>query len=258
MTQTFTGQPATPIKKPREDRYTTLHAMADLRRNWFAHYDGNLSTICREGHPLAGYPVGSVVPFILDDQSRPIVLIAHIAEHTQNALANPKASLFLRERAGGDVQTEWRICAIGDLEPVPDVELAQLSERYYRHYPNARHYDTTHQFRFYRLSPKKFRIIMGIGDIRWIAADAPFDRPAFAQTDIDAMTAHMNDDHQAAMQKYLRNMGITDLAEQLTMTHITPWGATIKNGNSLHFLAFAEPCNNPEDVHKTLVALART
>ncbi|SUO93225.1 HugZ family protein [Suttonella ornithocola] len=258
MTKTFQPQPATPIKRPKEERYTTLHAMDDLRRQWYRHFDGNLCTICRDDHPLAGYPVGSVVPYILDDQSRPIILIAHIAEHTQNAIANPKASLFIREnKAFGDVQTQWRICAIGDLQPVPEEALPQLSERYFRHYPKARHYDTTHQFRFYRLTPKKFRIIMGFGDIRWIAADAPFANIApFEQNIIDRMCAHMNNDHQDAMQTYLKQQGIPP-TQTIEMTHITPYGATLKHGDGLHFIAFTEPSTTPEAVRKALVALAK-
>lgn len=258
MTQTFPNPTTATIKKARNERYTTLQAMDDLRRHWFSHFDGNLSTICRAEHPLAGYPIGSVVPFVLDNESRPIILMAHIAEHTQNALANPKASLFLREHSNGDVQTQWRICAIGDLLPIPDAELSLLSQRYYTHYPQAQDYGETHHFTFFRLTPKKFRIIMGFGDIRWITADAPFQYPAFEETDILAMTTHMNQDHQAAMHKYLTNLGINEHTTPLTMTHLTPWGATIRNGDRLHFIPFPTICENKTAVRETLVAMAKT
>lgn len=265
MTLTFTSHSpqdqAKGIKRAPEDRYTTLKAMADLRSIWFSQFAGNLATICREEHPLAGYPVSSVVPYALDDEYRPIVLIGHIAEHTQNALANPKASLFMREHRAGDVQTQWRLCAIGDLLPVPEAEIPSISERYFAHYPQARDYDRTHHFSFFRLHSKKFRIIMGFGDIRWIAADAPFPQAAFAPEICSRIINHMNEDHMDAMRGYLRHLpnAPQDLPEDalVQMVAVNPWGCTLKYGDELFFQPFAEAAADVHAVREALVALAK-
>ncbi|MDO4643994.1 MAG: DUF2470 domain-containing protein [Cardiobacteriaceae bacterium] len=247
------------IKRDRENRYTTVKAMADLRRVWFNQFSGNLATIAREDHPLAGYPVGSVVPYVLDDACRPVMLIAYIAEHTQNAIANPKASIFLREnQLFSDVQTQWRLCAIGDLLPLPAEEQPYLSERYFRHYPKARDFDITHKFAFYRLHSKKFRIIMGFGDIRWIRADAPFDQPAFAPEIAERIMTHMNEDHTNAMRTYLQQTGLEIPHDaKIIMTAINAWGCTLKYGDGLHFIAFSAPVTTVEAAREALVALAK-
>ena len=106
-----------------DDPYTTLQAIADVREHMLDTHAGTLATLCRDNHPLAGYPVSSVVPFVLDDDFCPVVLIAGIAEHTHNVRADPRASVFIREgRDRDNVQTQWRICMIGDLLPVPEAD----------------------------------------------------------------------------------------------------------------------------------------
>lgn len=250
------------IKRAPEDRYTTLKAMQDLRNIWFSQFAGTLSTIYRDELPLASYPAASVVPYVLDDAYRPVVLIGHIAEHTQNALHNPKACLFMREhRPHGDVQNQWRLSAIGDLLPVPEEEIPAISTRYFAHYPQAQDYDATHHFSFFRLHSKKFRIIMGFGDIRWVSADAPFSHPALAPDICERIITHMNEDHHDAMRGYLRHLpdapqNIPDDA-QVLMTAVNPYGCTLKYGDGLYFQPFEQPATDANAVRDALVALAQ-
>ncbi|MDO5090880.1 MAG: DUF2470 domain-containing protein [Cardiobacteriaceae bacterium] len=244
----------------KEDPYTTRQALIDLRAQMLDCHAGSLATLCREGHPLAGYPVSSVVPFVLDDDFNPVILIADIAEHTHNALANPKASIFIREgNDRGNVQTQWRICMIGDLLPLPEAEVPDLSEHYYRHYPAARDYHQTHGFRFFRLNLKKYRIIMGFGAIRWIKAEAVYEKNPFGEAERLRMINHMNDDHMNAMRRYLRQRSITiaDDAE-VRMTALHPYGFTLRHGDALHFIPFAEAVRTPQAVREALVQMAKS
>lgn len=243
----------------RANTYTTKQAMADLRTHMLANFSGSLATIAREGHPLAGYPVCSVVPFILDEQFRPVIMIAEIAEHTQNAFTESKASIFLRERHdGGDVQSQWRICMIGDLCEIDKTEEAWIARKYYAHYPKARDYDDMHVFHFFRLEVKKYRIIMGFGDIRWVAGHAPYTACPFDRTDKEKMMAHMNADHCAAMRHYLRKIEIAvgddDAVEMVDLHH---YGFVLRHGQHLHFLPFAEMPQDSTAVRKLLVAMAK-
>src|ERR1700758_1928709 len=53
---------------------------------------GSLSTLSRK---RPGFPFGSVMPYALDQTGRPIFLISTMAMHTQNLLADPRASLLV-------------------------------------------------------------------------------------------------------------------------------------------------------------------
>ncbi|MDO4777125.1 MAG: DUF2470 domain-containing protein [Cardiobacteriaceae bacterium] len=242
----------------RENPYTTAQAVEDVRSHMLDTFAGSLATICRDDHPLAAYPVSSVVPFFLDDNFQPIILIADIAEHTHNALANPKASIFLREGLDKkDVQTQWRICMIGDLLPVGEEEAEAIGEQYYAHFPGARGYNRTHGFRFFRLNLKKYRIIMGFGAIRWVKAEAVCEANPFAESKY-GMIRHMNEDHESAMRTYLRQIGVTVQEDKkVEMANLHQYGCTLRHGDGLHFVPFAQKASTAQEVREMLVAMAK-
>jgi heme oxygenase (biliverdin-IX-beta and delta-forming) len=65
---------------------------------------GSISTISRK---QAGFPFGSLMPYGLDKQGRPIFLISTMAMHTQNLQADPRASLFVTEPdASGEMHSD--------------------------------------------------------------------------------------------------------------------------------------------------------
>ncbi|UJF25080.1 DUF2470 domain-containing protein [Suttonella sp. R2A3] len=243
----------------RATTYTTKQAMVDLRQHMLSSFAGSLATICRDDHPLTGYPVSSVVPFFLDKNFNPIIQIANVAEHTHNADANPKASIFLRERYdGGDVQKQWRICMVGDLQRVPAEDIEEIAEQYYAHYPHARTFKRMHDFFFFRLHIKKYRIIMGFGDIRWIAGDAPYHPCPFDAETKQRMITHMNEDHMDAMCRYLRDMNIAvNDDDEVTMCAIHQYGFVLRHGEALYFVPFAEQPKDATEVREALVAMAK-
>jgi putative heme iron utilization protein len=51
---------------------------------------GSLSTLSRKQQ---GFPFGSVMPYGLDGDGRPVFLISTMAMHTQNLQADPRSSL---------------------------------------------------------------------------------------------------------------------------------------------------------------------
>lgn len=244
---------------PENTPYTTTQALSDVRAHMLTCHAGTLATLCRAELPLAGYPVPSVVPFVLDDDFRPVILIADIAEHTHNALADPRASLFIR--AGddrGNVQTQWRIGMIGDLLPVPEAEVAEMAARYGRYFPESRDYHRTHGFRYFRLHTKKYRVIMGFGAIRWLKAEAVYEKSAFAEAAKAPVLAHMNADHPEAMRGYLRQRGLNvDVADRVEMIDVHQYGFTLRHAGARHFIPFAQPAHTAQAVREQLVALAR-
>src|SRR5579872_6536993 len=86
---------------------------------------GSLSTISRK---QPGFPFGSLMPYGLDSQGRPIFLISTMAMHTQNLQADPRASLFVTEPdASGDALGSCRVTMIGSASRVPEPELTDVS-----------------------------------------------------------------------------------------------------------------------------------
>ena len=80
---------------------------------------GALSTLAADP---AGYPFGSVVSFGLADDGDPLFFVSLMAEHTQNALRDPRASLLVTEPVpeGADPLASGRVTLLGLLAPVDD------------------------------------------------------------------------------------------------------------------------------------------
>src|SRR6059058_6633006 len=78
---------------------------------------GSLSTLSRK---QPGFPFGSVMPYGLDDQGRPIFLISTMAMHMQNLQADPRASLLVTQAdTSGDPLGASRVTLLGNILPVP-------------------------------------------------------------------------------------------------------------------------------------------
>ena len=126
--------------------------------------DGILSTHSQD---VPGYPFGSVTPYALDQQNRPVILISSLAQHTKNIKINPKVCLTITEHSDeSNKQSLARLSFIADAILVEDDE--QTCERYLERFPESRAYFGTHDFAFYRLNPVRLRYIGGFGKIFWI------------------------------------------------------------------------------------------
>src|SRR5271166_2240276 len=88
---------------------------------------GDLSTVSRK---QPGFPFGSVMPYGLDEQGRPIFLISTMAMHTQNLQADSRASLLVTQPdAGGDPLGALRVTVMGHVLAVPEPEVAEARRR---------------------------------------------------------------------------------------------------------------------------------
>ena len=76
-------------------------------------YRGALSTLSKA---MPGFPFGSVVPYCLEEQGRPLILISRIAQHTHNLQKDPKCSLLVGEREADDVQAVGRLTYLAEAE----------------------------------------------------------------------------------------------------------------------------------------------
>lgn len=214
-------------------------------------YRGVLSTHSKS---MPGYPFGSVVPYCLDDEGRPLILISRIAQHTHNLQLDGKCSLLVGERGAEDVQAVGRVTLMAEAEKITDgVRIEAAAQRYYRYFPESESYHSAHDFDFWVLKPVRYRYIGGFGAIHWldnVALANPFAGPAEI-----SMVEHMNDDHTKAIAHYVELAGLpaTPLA---VLVGIDSEGMHLRIGQSLYWLAFAEPCNTPTQVRQALVQLA--
>src|SRR6201982_1521384 len=95
---------------------------------------GSLSTLSRK---QPGFPYGSVMPYGLDGDGRPVFLISTMAMHTQNLQADPRASLLVAQPdVGEDPLAAPRVTLIGNVLPVPEPEVAGARELYLARHAN--------------------------------------------------------------------------------------------------------------------------
>lgn len=134
------------------------------------------STLATQSLQMAGYPYATVVPNVLDEQHRPILLISALAEHTKNLVANPKVSISVTESGISNVQDGRRLTLVGDAEQFDASE--GLKARYLRYQPAAEQYLML-DFMFFRILPKRLRYIGGVGRMGWVESEvldlAPMD-----------------------------------------------------------------------------------
>ena len=95
----------------------STHAIRPARELLLKEYRGVLSTLSKS---MPGFPFGSVVPYCLDAEGRPLLLISRIAQHTHNLQKEPKCSLLVGERDADDVQAVGRRPATAEARKVLD------------------------------------------------------------------------------------------------------------------------------------------
>ncbi|HEV8261919.1 MAG TPA: DUF2470 domain-containing protein [Burkholderiales bacterium] len=149
-----------------------------------------------------GYPYASALPFCTDQQGRVVVLISHLAEHTQNADHDRRVS-FLVAPSAVDLPEQARITLIGDLGPTED---AALAARYLRYFPEGERYLSIGGFRFFRLEALSLRYIAGFGSIHTIPGESYLAPPLEIAEAESEVLAHMNAGHAHNLRDYCRNV----------------------------------------------------
>jgi hypothetical protein len=153
----YTGPAAPQLPEPSHaERVRTL-----LSRTTVA----TLSTLSRKH---VGFPFGSLMPYALDHQGRPLFLISNMAMHTQNLRSDPRASLFVAQTlTDGDPLGAARATLIGQAEPLPENEVASAREFYLTTHENSRSWVDFADFGFFRLEPV---------DIYYVGVVSPLSR----------------------------------------------------------------------------------
>ncbi len=225
---------------------------AEIRRYLLAQRSGMLSTLSQR---LGGYPFGSLVPYILDHQARPVLLISNLAEHTRNLAADPRVSLLVSD-AAGDIQAGARVTLVGDAQAPDDAELPATRDRYLRFFPNATQLLELGDFKFMVIRPITLRFIGGFGRIHWISAEnytAPANQLANAEGEV---VAHMNSEHAEALADYCRHY-LQQSPDAIAMIGIDCDGIDLRADNQLARIDFDEPVTSSAAARSALVRMAQ-
>lgn len=198
------------------------------------------AVLCTLSKRAEGWPFGSVVPFAVDREGRPIILIASIAEHTKNVIVDPRVSLLVQEAEGEeDVQARGRLTVMGRAEQVPKEDVEDAQARYLARLPDAAGYFDTHDFVFYRIVVDRLRYIGGFGKIFWL--DPERYRRRISEDPILAgarrIIDHMNEDHADALALYCRGFRQIEPTSAV-MTGVDRWGFDVKCDGPDHRLRF--------------------
>lgn len=217
---------------------------------------GALATI----DPKTGAPQVTRVGVSTDFDGAPILLISGLAAHFPALVADPRCSLLLGETGKGDPMAHARItiAATATILERDHADHARISARYLAHNPKAKLYAELGDFRFVRLEPLSASLNGGFGKAYALAATDLLSSadPALAAAEANAVE-HMNEDHAEAVDIYARFYAKAP-GGKWVLTGIDAEGIDIAHGDDVRRIFFDKTLNVPQDMHMTLVQMART
>jgi len=200
-----------------------------------------------------------VMPYALVDGA-PLFLISGMAIHTQNLLADPRASLLIMQSgAGDDPLGSPRATLLGTARRVESSEV--LRAAYLERHPSAKYWIDFSDFSFFQLEVTDVYFVGGFGVMGWVAAgdyqSAEPDPLVDAAADI---IEHMNADHAEALRAIARHFAGLE-AEEATMVSCDRLGFVIRartaEGMKGARIRFPEEVRSREDARRVMVAMTR-
>lgn len=152
-------------------------------------HDSAQGTLATHSQCLPGYPFASALPFAVDATHCPVFLLSSLAEHTRNLRADARASLLVQARDHEAPEACARLTLLGDIEPVG--EAPALVRRYLRLLPGAARYLELGDFAFYRLRPRRLRLVAGFGQMGWVGEEEWARVPALPPEEEERLLADM-------------------------------------------------------------------
>lgn len=218
----------------------------------FGSHKGVLST---HSAKHAGYPYGSVVPYVTNQDGMPTILISTLAEHTKNIIDNPLVSLIAFDHQS-DLQANARLTLLAKAEQT-NKQNNLLRARYLRYLPQAESYFEAHDFSFYTLHITQARYIAGFGKMGWIEGkdfQIP-NNPLF--TEENGILEHMNQDHVKNLIAYCQHFhGITPSAVDMIGIDSLGFDMRINETQQLRF-NFENAISNAQEARIALVEMAK-
>jgi heme iron utilization protein len=206
----------------------------------------------------SGAPYCSLVNVASHADGSPILLISRLALHTRNILGDPRVSLMLDERTGGDPLEGARIMLAGRAEEAAASDLEILRRRYLSAHPSAEVFVNFKDFSFFRIRPSGMHLVAGFGRIVDLTPGQFLTDISDAGTLLEAEQGaidHMNADHREAMNLYATRLLGAEAADW-RCTGCDPDGIDLQAGTTTLRLDFPERVTGPAELRKMLVRLA--
>ncbi|MFZ0416762.1 MAG: DUF2470 domain-containing protein [Candidatus Sulfotelmatobacter sp.] len=248
-TATASNQPAAP-EPSFSERARTLVYLGRI---------GSLSTVSRR---QPGFPFGSVMPYGLDAQGRPIFLISTMAMHTQNLQADSRASLLVTQPDGdGDPLGASRVTLVGNVLTIPQPEIADARRLYLERYANSKYWVDFEDFSFYRMDVIDVYYVGGFGVMGWVKASDYDQAQPDPLADVAAgIIEHMNADHKDALLLLARTSAGFE-SQEAAMTAVDRLGFNVRlkttEGVRGARIAFLREVRNAMEARKVLVEMVQ-
>jgi putative heme iron utilization protein len=254
-----------PAARPPEDATTaTAPTPSHAERSRTLVAATRSATLCTLARDPEGYPYGSLVTLAIDAEGRALLLLSTLAEHTQNLMARPEASLLVTEPIGQHAQplALGRVTLIGPCHPIPPEDRDEARRVFLAAQPDASYYVDFKDFAFYRLDPAALRYVGGFGRMSWVSADDyRAARPDPLAADAAGILKHMNDDHADALLAYARGLSKIAEATAATMTAVDRYGfemaVTTAAGPRATRIGFDAPVDTTDAVRRAMVDLVK-
>jgi putative heme iron utilization protein len=220
---------------------------------------GSLSTLSRK---QPGFPFGSVMPYGLDANGRPIFLLSTMAMHTQNLQADSRASLLVTQpEASGDPLGASRVTLVGNVLTIPEAEIAEARKLYLDRYANSKYWVDFEDFSFYRMDVVDVYYVGGFGVMGWVQASEYGDaRPDPLADAAAGIIEHMNADHKDALVLLARVLAGVE-AQEAAMTAVDRLGFHVRlktpDGMKGARIAFLREASTPGETRKVLVEMVQ-
>jgi len=202
---------------------------------------GTLATLSRR-HP--GHPFGSVMPYALDDEGRPLLLISAMAMHTQNLEADARASLLITQPDwSGDPLAAGRLTLLGEARRLEAGQAGPVREAYLARHPRARYWVDFDDFAFWRLDVADVYFVGGFGAMDWLTVSGyEAARPDPLADAAPGIIEHMNRDHADALVLYARMLGgLAAQAAEMVAVDRLGFKLRVRAADGLHGCRIAFP-----------------
>ena len=221
--------------------------------------NGTLATLSRK-HP--GHPFASIMPYALDAEGQPLVLISAMAMHTQNLEVDGRASLLVTQSgAAGDPLASGRVTLMGRAARVSAGERDAIKTVYLAAHANAVYWVDFEDFAFWRLAVDDVYFVGGFAAMGWVdAADYRAARPDPLAEVAEGIMEHMNRDHADALLGYARFFA-GETADEAQMVSVDRLGFKLhlKNGQRRWSarIAFPREVTTTADSREVLIEMVR-
>ena len=217
---------------------------------------GALSTLSRR-HP--DWPFGSVMPYGLDERGNPSFLISTMAMHTQNLLADPRASLLVTEPGSAeDPLGAGRVTLMGR---VAKTTRAEVGEGYLARHPSSSYWVDFKDFAFFQMEVSDLYFVGGFGVMGWVGSeDYAKANPDPLADAARGILDHMNEDHVDAMLLLARGLGgVEGTGAKMTAVDRLGFHLRVETGDGMRGLRipFTREARSPEETREILVDMVR-